>query len=124
ADALARREPAAAPPDLPVTTWGTPRDLRSWSGPAVAELAWRARRAELAVVAAGARASERAVRELLALQSSDWAFLVDRDLAAAYGHARSQGHRAALDAELRAPGSHGSQLRNLAPHASVAPLLA
>ncbi|HEV2062453.1 MAG TPA: hypothetical protein VGR12_06335, partial [Solirubrobacteraceae bacterium] len=40
-DALEQVEPAPAPP-LPVTTWGRPRDLSTWSGPAVADLAWRA----------------------------------------------------------------------------------
>ena len=64
-----------------------------------------------------------AVRELLALQSSDWAFLVHRDLAAAYGHGRSEGHRDALAAELASLGSRPPELRNLAPHATVAPLL-
>jgi 1,4-alpha-glucan branching enzyme len=64
------------------------------------------------------------VRELLALQSSDWAFLVHRDLAAAYGHARAQEHRDRLANELSALGSNPPELRNLAPFATVAPLLA
>jgi 1,4-alpha-glucan branching enzyme len=64
------------------------------------------------------------VRELLALQSSDWAFLVHRELAAAYGHGRAEGHREQLESELAALGSSISELRNLAPYATVAPLLA
>src|SRR5690606_19649874 len=32
-EALARHQPRPAPPDLPVTTWGTPRDLWTRSGP-------------------------------------------------------------------------------------------
>ncbi len=114
---------ALAPADLPITTWGSPRDLTTWSAPDVGDLAWRARAAELAVLAAGRDATPRAVRELLALQSSDWAFLVHRDLAAAYGAARSAGHREHLDAELAALGSQPPELRSLAPLATTSPLL-
>src|SRR5207302_10950498 len=79
-DALGRREPAPAPPDLPVTSWGSPRDLATWSAPAVAELAWSARAAELRVLTAGAEAGPRARRELLALPAPHWAFIVPRGL--------------------------------------------
>ena len=122
-DALARHEPADAPADLPVTSWGTPRTLATWSAPPVAGMAWDARDAELRAVAAGARLDARAVRELLALQSSDWAFLVGRDLAEPYGRERAAGHRAAFHAALRAPGASDGALRNLAPDASPAALL-
>jgi 1,4-alpha-glucan branching enzyme len=122
-DALARHAAAPAPAALPVTTWGTPRDLSTWSGPAVADLAWSARDAELRVLAAGGRADARAVRELLALQASDWAFLVSRDLAAPYGRERAAGHRAALDAALAAPGTLAPAVRHLAPGAGPAALL-
>lgn len=121
-DALAEVEPADAP-ELPITTWGSPRDLSTWDGPGVEDFAWRARRAELELLRAGREATPRAVRELLALQSSDWAFLVHRDLAAAYGHARAEGHRARLAEELASLGSGPPELRNLAPFATVAPLL-
>ncbi|MFP5361289.1 MAG: 1,4-alpha-glucan branching protein domain-containing protein [Thermoleophilia bacterium] len=123
-DALARHEPVAAPADLPATSWGTPRDLSTWSVPPVAGMAWAARDAELRTVAAAraGSASPRAVRELLALQSSDWAFLVSRDLAEPYGRERASGHRAALDAALDAPDAHDPFVRNLAPHASPAAL--
>lgn len=92
--------------ELPSTTWGTPRDLSTWDGPQVAELAWQARDAELrALVGTGARApgrrmNPRAQRELLLLQSSDWAFQVTRDLAGSYPRERAAGHRAALEAAL------------------------
>jgi 1,4-alpha-glucan branching enzyme len=122
-DALARHEPVAAPPDLPVTSWGTPRDLTTWSSPPVAEMAWTTRDAEMRTVAAGAGADPRAVRELLALQSSDWAFLVARDLAEPYGRERVAGHRNALDAALTAPGTQPSELRNLAPDLDSTALL-
>ena len=41
-DALSRHEPVSAPAQLPVTSWGEGGDLRTWSGPAVADIAWRA----------------------------------------------------------------------------------
>jgi 1,4-alpha-glucan branching enzyme len=104
-----------------VTTWGTPRDLSTWSGPRVAELAWAARGAELDVLAA-APASERAIRELMALQSSDWAFLVSHDTAGAYPRERFEGHLAQLHAALGDAGAD-PPLRNLAPHLAAGALL-
>jgi 1,4-alpha-glucan branching enzyme len=104
-----------------VTTWGTPRDLSTWSGPRVADLAWAARGAELDVLVA-APASERAIRELLALQSSDWTFLVSRDTAGAYPRERFDGHLAQLRAALTDP-SMEPALRNLAPHLAGGALL-
>jgi 1,4-alpha-glucan branching enzyme len=100
-DALARN-PGVSPPDaLPTTTWGTPRDLSTWDGPQVAELAWQARDAELRTFATGAPPpGARALRELLLLQSSDWAFQVTRMLAGDYPRERAAAHRAALDVAL------------------------
>jgi len=116
-DALERREPAPATDAEAwgASTWGAGGDLSTWSGPAVAELAFAARRAELEVVAAGARAGTAAVRELLALQASDWAFMVSRGLAVPYARERFEGHSRALAAALAA-GPHASEegLRNLA----------
>jgi len=122
-DALERHEPVVAPSGLPVTSWGTPRDLSTWSAPPVCDMAWSARDAELRTVAAGPLADERAIRELLALQSSDWAFLVSRELAEPYGRERAAGHRAAIDAALAAPGTLDRRLHNFAPEASRAALL-
>jgi 1,4-alpha-glucan branching enzyme len=122
-DALARHEPVAAPADPPVSSWGTPRDLTTWSAPPVAGMAWEARAAELRALAAGPRIDARAVRELLALQSSDWAFLVSRELAVPYGYERAAGHRAGLDAALATPDALDPALRNLAPDATPAALL-
>jgi 1,4-alpha-glucan branching enzyme len=87
---------------LPTTTWGTPRDLSTWDGPQVAELAWQARHAELRALVGrpNGRLGEQAERELLLLQSSDWAFQVTRDLAGSYPRDRTAGHRAALEAAL------------------------
>ncbi len=95
------RRPA---PELPVTSWGTPRDLSTWSGPAAGGLAWRQRSAELRAVAAAPDVPDRALRELLALQSSDWAFLASRASAGPYPAARAAGHEAAFEAALAAPG--------------------
>jgi 1,4-alpha-glucan branching enzyme len=123
-DALERHDPLPAP-ELRVTSWGSPRDLSTWDGPAVADLAWRARAAELRVVAAGSAAvAARPVRELLALQSSDWAFMVTRELAGAYPRERAEGHRLALESSLGSVGSREPEIRNLAAHATPAPLLA
>ncbi|MBJ7330247.1 MAG: DUF1957 domain-containing protein [Solirubrobacteraceae bacterium] len=121
-DALARHEPRPAP-DLPVTTWGTPRDLTTWTAPSVAGIAWAIRDAELRVVAAGARCDDRAVRELLALQSSDWAFMTYRELSAPYAAERVAAHREALEDALSSIGSLPPAVRNLAPDASRAALL-
>ena len=115
-EALDRHEPAAAPGPLPTTTWGTPRDLSTWDGPAVADFAWRARAAELEVVRAGPGASARAIRELLALQSSDWAFMVSRDMAGDYPRERAADHARELRAALGSLGcAPAPTLRNLAP---------
>jgi 1,4-alpha-glucan branching enzyme len=120
--ALEDIEPAIAPGDLPVTTWGSPRDLSTWSGPGVADMAFAARAAELRVLAKGGSAGTHALRELLALQASDWAFLASREAAGPYARERHDGHLAALD-EALASGGDGA-VRNLAPRISPAPLLA
>jgi 1,4-alpha-glucan branching enzyme len=118
-DALDAVDPADHDGDgLPVTTWGRGRDLSTWSNPRVADLAIAGRGAELRAVAGAATLAPAAVRELLALQSSDWAFVVTEDLAAPYGRDRARGHLAAFEA------GGGDGPRSLAPHATAAPLLA
>ncbi len=89
-DALHRHEPAPASDDLGVSSWGDGGDLRTWSGPQVAALAWPARTAELRLAALAGRPPERALRELLALQSSDWAFLQTRESAGDYPRRRAR----------------------------------
>jgi 1,4-alpha-glucan branching enzyme len=115
-------ETAPAPDALPVTTWGTGRDLSTWSGPAVADMAFAARAAELRVAAKGGAAGTRALRELLALQASDWAFLTAREAAGPYARERHAGHLAQLEAALAEGGD--DPVRNLAPNVTHAPLLA
>jgi 1,4-alpha-glucan branching enzyme len=115
-------ETAPAPDALPITTWGTGRDLSTWSGPAVADMAFAARAAELRVAAKGGAAGTRALRELLALQASDWAFLTAREAAGPYARERHAGHLAQLEAALAEGGD--DPVRNLAPNVTHAPLLA
>ena len=110
----AGRVPEAAVGELPVTTWGEPRTLQTWSGPAAGGLAWSQRAAELRAFAPGTRPGPRALRELLALQSSDWAFLVTRGTAGAYPRERFDGHLSAFEAALAEPESD-PVVRNLAP---------
>jgi 1,4-alpha-glucan branching enzyme len=119
--AVARHAPAPAPADLPATSWGAGRDLSTWSTGPAAELAWRARAGELRALAARDRLTPAAVRELLALQASDWAFAATHGWALPYVRARSEGHAAALAAALEDPAAPGP--RHLAPMATPAPLL-
>jgi 1,4-alpha-glucan branching enzyme len=113
--ALAGADAVPAPAELPDTSWGEPRDLATWSAPPAAELAWQAREAELRVLATGAHPARRALRELMALQASDWAFGVTRETAGPYSRERALGHAAELERALADPAGIGPTLRNLAP---------
>jgi 1,4-alpha-glucan branching enzyme len=153
-EALARHEPRRTA--VHESTWGTGKDLHTWDSPAVADLVWAARDSELQLVAAlgsgplrgGAPAARRAARELLALQSSDWAFMRSRGLAGDYPYERARNHSLAFEEALSAmhrsmtdframngggPHSSGAQaagsaldegLRGLAPQLDLGPLLA
>jgi 1,4-alpha-glucan branching enzyme len=112
-DALETSDPAPAPDELPVTSWGRGGDLRTWSWPKVAEFAWQARTAELRAFAAPAL-GPRAARELLALQASDWAFLADREWADDYPAQRARAHVEAFERAIDDPETSPT-LRNLAP---------
>jgi 1,4-alpha-glucan branching enzyme len=121
--ALVRLDEAAALGDpAPVddsewepSTWGRDGDLSTWSGPQVAEMAFAQRAGELRVLAARERASQAALRELLALQASDWPFMVSRDLAVPYARERFARHRSALaNALAQGAGAPVEDLRNLA----------
>jgi 1,4-alpha-glucan branching enzyme len=119
--------------ELAASSWGRGKDLSTWDSPAVAELAFAARAAELTTVGAAAQGAERAgldrarleraARELLALQSSDWAFLITRDLAADYPQRRARAHAAGVKAALTASRPDPA-LRNLAPDLDLASLCA
>lgn len=123
-EALAELEPEPWPAGLDAaTSWGQPPTLWTWSGPQVADMARAQRDAELRVLARGPAVPERAVRELLALQASDWPFLETRALAGPYARERFDGHLAALEAALEAVPSPDPVVRSLAPMLSAAPLL-
>jgi 1,4-alpha-glucan branching enzyme len=132
-DALDRHEPVERP--LADSTWGQDKGFTTWDSPRVADIAFAARSAELRTVAAAAGAPaggaagpslERAARELLALQSSDWAFQVTHELAGDYPLRRVEEHSARLDEALAAVADsrpvEEARLRNLAPALDVSPL--
>jgi len=128
ADALQRVEPERRP--IRRSSWGEHKDLSTWDAPEVSDLTWGARRLELRLVRDLAARSlsperaERAARELLALQASDWAFLDKRRQAGDYPFLRVTDHaRAMLDAIHSTP-APAPELRNLAPDLSLAPLTA
>jgi 1,4-alpha-glucan branching enzyme len=114
-DALTRHEPEPAPAELGLTSWGEGEDLRTWSGPAVADLAWCARSAELRLLAMSDRPADAALRQLLALQSSDWAFLASRATAGEYPRERAQAHAEALARIERDNADPADLLPELAP---------
>jgi 1,4-alpha-glucan branching enzyme len=97
-------------------SWGAGGDLRTWSSPAVADIAWQARAGELnSFREHGPRPSAGALRELLALQSSDWAFLAHRGWAGDYPRQRASGHAAQLARALKGE-TEEQHVRNLAPY--------
>jgi len=125
-DALERHEPAplGRGADWEVSSWGENGDLSTWSGPAVGDMAFVARAAELELLAARERAGAAALRELLALQASDWAFMVSRGIALPYARERFAGHRGALAMALaRGAGASIEGVRNLAVDADAASLV-
>jgi 1,4-alpha-glucan branching enzyme len=125
-EAAALRDPAPVDGgDWGESTWGQGGDLSTWSGPAVADIAFATRAAELRTLAAGRDVGEAALRELLALQSSDWAFMVSRELAVPYARARFEGHRERLGQALaQGAATPPDALRNIAPLANAGALFA
>jgi 1,4-alpha-glucan branching enzyme len=128
-DALGRVDPVER--TLAASTWGTDKNLSTWDSSRVADFAFGARTAELRTVAAATAGAagapmERAARELLAIQASDWPFQVTRDLSDRYPDERLAGHLAAHDAALGALADSGAvpepSLRNLAPDLALASL--
>jgi 1,4-alpha-glucan branching enzyme len=124
--ALAEHEPVQRP--LRASTWGEGKDLQTWDSPPVADLATGARRLELRLlraVSGGLRgaALERAARELLAAQASDWAFLDQRQQAGDYAYGRATDHSRAMLEAIDCDHPVDPRLRSLAPDLSLAPLL-
>jgi len=125
-EALAEHDPEERP--LAASTWGEGKNLSTWDSPAVADLAWGSRRLELRLVHAlgkGVRgpAATRAARELLAAQSSDWAFLDKRGQAGDYAFQRATDHARALLEAIDSRSGTDPRMRSLAPDLSLAPLL-
>ena len=119
------------PEDRPVaeSSWGEGKSLETWDSPSVSDLVWATRRSELRLLRAlGDRSIEnaaaaRAARELLALQSSDWAFMDHRGQAGDYPYTRVTAHAEALLEAIHSGGAVDPRVRNLAPDLSLAPLL-
>jgi 1,4-alpha-glucan branching enzyme len=124
--ALIEHEPVERP--LAASTWGEGKDLRTWDSPAVADLAWGARRLELRLLRALAQGlrgdgAVRAARELLAVQASDWAFLDERGQAGDYPYRRATDHAEAMLEAIDSRSVTDPCMRSLAPDLSLAPLL-
>lgn len=119
---------APEPRPLRSSSWGKGKDLSTWDGAEVADLAWGARRLELRLLrelgrGLGREAALRAARELLAVQASDWAFLDGRREAGDYPYRRATTHASALLEAIDSARPPDPRLRNLAPDLSLAPLL-
>ena len=71
----------------------------------------------------GGAAAERAARELLAVQASDWAFLDSRGQAGDYAFQRATDHAGALFEAIDSGSDTDPRMRSLAPDLSLAPLL-
>ncbi len=124
--ALSEHEPVER--ELAASTWGEGKDFTTWDSPAVADLAWGARRMELRLLRAlSARLDEgaamRAARELLAAQASDWAFLDQRGQAGDYAYQRATDHARGLLEAIDCGSVTDPRMRSLAPDLSLAPLL-
>jgi 1,4-alpha-glucan branching enzyme len=124
--ALAEHEPVER--ELSASTWGEEKDFGTWDSPAVADLAWGARRLELRLLralSAGLEgdAAHRAARELLAVQASDWAFLDRRGQAGDYAFQRAIDHAGAMVEAIDSGSATDPRMRSLAPDLSLAPLL-
>jgi len=119
------------PEDRPAreASWGEGKSLETWDSPSVSDLVWATRRSELRLLRALARdrldpdTAARAARELLALQSSDWAFMDHRGQAGDYPYTRATAHAEALLEAIDSPEPVDPRVRNLAPDLSLAPLL-
>ncbi len=114
--------------ELVASTWGEGKDLRTWDSRPVADLAWAARRLELRLIRGvrgglPAEVAERATRELLALQASDWAFLDSRKQAGDYAYGRAVAHGEGMLEAIHSRAHPDGRLRSLAPDLSLAPLL-
>ena len=109
---------------LHVTSWGTPRDLTTWSAPGRGRARVAAARRGAAALAAAPAIPDRALRELLALQSSDWAFLIAHGTAGPIPARARGGPRGRVRRRAGGTGAHEPALRNLAPYLAAGALAA
>lgn len=114
---------------LGASTWGAGKDLRTWDSPAQADISAGARRVELAVLGAIAAGldrprAERAAREMLAVQASDWAFLDATGQAGDYPFRRAVEHAGVAYEAIHSGTVEAVEpdLRSLAPDLDLAPL--
>lgn len=129
-DQAAAEAPSTREVELQASTWGEGKDFRTWDGRLVHDLCQGNRRLELRLLHAldrgldGQRA-QRAARELLAVQASDWAFLDARAQAGDYPFERATQHAENLleAIDCTSAPSPDARLRAFAPDMSLAPLL-
>lgn len=125
----------ARPASCSPSSWGDGKNFSTWDAPGVAGMVWETRKAEIDLVLAARHGSTgtvplaRAARELLALQSSDWAFLKTTKTAADYPSRRFDGHlknfREVFGRMAQSPGSGKLASQTVtAELASLAPDLA
>lgn len=129
--AVEAAEPVRRP--LARSSWGREKSLATWDSPKVAEFAWQSRASELELEQAlrlgdaAGPAGRRAARELLAMQSSDWAFMADREQAGDYPAERFAGHlegfegaiSSVRESEPGADADHPEAVGGLAPMLSA-----
>ena len=88
------------------SSWGAGKTLKTWDSPHTAEMVWNQRRAELELEQALARgsvdqaAADAARSELLALQTSDWAYMESVGRTGDYGATRFAEHLSAFERAL------------------------
>ncbi|MDP9228409.1 MAG: DUF1957 domain-containing protein, partial [Actinomycetota bacterium] len=125
--ALREHRPEERP--LGEASWGEGKSLETWDSPGVSDLIWASRRLELRLLRAlragqlEQAAALRAARELLAVQSSDWAFMDHRGRAGDYPYRRAVTHAEALLEAIDSADAPEPGVRNLAPDLRLAPLL-
>ena len=91
-----------APVSLGRSSWGAGKDWRVWEGPAVQDLALAGKGVQDRLLSAVDAhrgpvrdpVLDQLARETLLALSSDWAFMVSHDSAAAYARERAAGHAA------------------------------
>ena len=117
------------------SSWGEGKTLETWDSPEIADMVWAARRLELRLLralsdargeadqTARLRGLERAARELLAVQSSDWAFMDHRGQAGDYPYRRVTTHAEAMLEAINSNQAPEPGMRNLAPDLRLSPLL-